>query len=342
VGLINDWSDRVGVRKACLAFGVPDRTWRYYNQKQRGEVRVRPSRRRVGPRKPHPGALTKAEEDEVVGLLCSERFCDVGVTEAWITLLDEGVYLCSVSTMHRILRKRGLNGERRQAAGREPKPKPRVVATAPNMVWCWDISRVPGPARGYWFYLYTIYDLWSRYAVGWTVAKSETAEKAEVLINTAVARQKIDRHELIIHSDRGTQMTSATLSDLYENLGIRRSLSRPRTSNDNPHAEAGFKTLKYKSDWPDRFDTLDELKDHCEQFFNWYNYQHHHSGIGLLTPADRHQGNGHLINLQRQTTLNQAYKNHPERFPKGQPEPPYQPQQVWINPPTKHTNTKPN
>lgn len=314
---------------------MPPRTWRYYLQKQRGEVKPRLSQKQIGPPKPHPATLTQAEQDRVVELLCSERFCDFGVAEVWATLLDEGIYICSETTMHRILRQNGLNGQRRQASFREPKPKPRVVATAPNVVWCWDISRIPGPLKGLWFYLYCIWDLWSRYAVGWTAAETETAEIAEVLISTTISRQQVDRHGLTIHSDRGAQMTAQTITDLYDQLGIRRSLSRPRTSNDNPHAEAGFKTLKYKSDWPDRFDTLNNVNNHCEQFFNWYNYQHHHSGIGLITPADRHQGNGQLIDTQRRVTLETAYQAHPERFPKGPPQPPKQPKRVWINPPQK-------
>lgn len=289
--------------------------------------------------KRHPATLTRDEENQVIDLLCSPRFSDVGVTEAWATLLDEGTYICSVSAMHRILQKKGLNGGRRQAAKRQRHRKPRVAATAPNMVWCWDISRVPGPSKGFWFYLYTIWDLWSRYVVGWTVAGAEGSATAEVLISTAATRQQVERYTLVIHSDRGAQMTSQTLTDLYDDLGVRRSLSRPRTSNDNPHAEAGFKTLKYRPGWPGKFDTIDEATVYCEQFFGWYNYEHHHSGIGLLTPADRHQGNGPLINQARQTVLNNAYEKHPERF-NTRPQPPGQPQQVWINPPARNPENK--
>lgn len=274
----------------------------------------------------------------MVEYLCSERFCDVGVAEAWATLLDEGVYICSLRTMHRVLADRGLSGERRQSPARDRAPKPRVVATAPNMVWCWDISRLPGPSKGHWFYLYTIWDLWSRYAPGWTVNTQETAAVAERLISVTVKRQNIDRHQLVIHSDRGAQMTAGTITELYDTLGIRRSLSRPRVSNDNPHAEAGFKTLKYRADWPGHFDNLNAADQHCQQFFNWYNHQHHHTGIGLVTPAQRHTGNGALIDTQRQTVLDQAYEAHPERFPHGRPRPPKQPSIVWINPPERHTN----
>ena len=270
-------------------------------------------------------------------MLCSDRFADAGVAEVWATLLDEGVYLCSESTMHRILRDHGLAGQRRQ---RQPgnHSRPRVVATAPNVVWVWDISRLPGPHNGTWFYLYTIWDLWSRKTVGWCIDTTETAAIAEKLIETTARRERVDRHQLTIHSDRGAQMTSGTLTDLYDMLGIRRSLSRPRVSNDNPHAEAGFKTLKYRPDWPTRFDTLDDAISHCETFFAWYNIEHHHTGIGLLTPHDRHAGNGPAVHAARQTVLDTAYQHHPERFPNGHPQPPRQPARVWINPPALPTS----
>ena len=268
----------------------------------------------------------------MLDVLCSDRFVDAGVAEVWVTLLDEGIYMCSESTMHRILRDHGLAGQRRQ---RQPghHHRPRVVATAPNMVWVWDISRLPGPRRGTWFYLYTIWDLWSRKTVGWCIDLTETAEIAEKLIAVTARREGVNRHQLIIHSDRGAQMTAGTLTELYDQLGIRRSLSRPRVSNDNPHAEAGFKTLKYRPDWPSRFDTLDHAIAHCEKFFAWYNDEHHHTGIGLLTPTDRHAGNGPAVAAARQTVLDAAYHNHPERFPNGHPHPPRQPARVWINPP---------
>jgi len=268
----------------------------------------------------------------VLDVLCSDRFVDVGVAECWATLLDEGTYLCSDSTMHRILREHGLAGQRRQ---RQPGShhKPRVVATAPNMVWVWDISRLPGPARGAWFYLYAVWDLWSRKTVGWCVDESETAAIAERLMTVTAGRERIDRHQLTIHSDRGAQMTAGTITELYDQLGIRRSLSRPRVSNDNPHAEAGFKTLKYRPDWPTRFTTLEHAIGHCEQFFDWYNNEHHHTGIGLLTPVDRHAGNGARIAAARQAVLNDAYQHHPERFPNGPPRPPKQPAACGSTPP---------
>lgn len=332
---VEAWTPKVGLELACTAFGVAPRTWRHHRAKRAGTLPARPSRQSGEPRRPHPAKLDPIEEAAVLSVLCSERFTDAGIAEVYATLLDEGVYLCSESTMHRILRDHGLSGQRRQ---RQPgrHRRPRVVATAPNMVWVWDISRLPGPHQGIWFYLYTIWDLWSRKTVGWCVENTETAAVAEKLITVTARRERVDRHQLVIHSDRGTQMTSGTLTDLYDQLGIRRSLSRPRVSNDNPHAEAGFKTLKYRPDWPTRFASLDHAVAHCEQFFGWYNNEHHHTGIGLLTPNDRHAGNGPAINAARQTVLDNAYQTHRERFPNGHPHPPRQPTRVWINPPALH------
>lgn len=328
---ISRWAPLVGTELACTAFGVPPRTWRHHQQKDRGALPVRPSTATGLPRRSHPAKLSEAEQAQVLKVLCSERFVDVGVAEIYATLLDEGIYLCSDSTMHRILRDHGLAGQRRQ---RQPgrHHKPRLVATAPNMVWVWDVSRLPGPRKGVWFYLYTIWDLWSRKAVGWTIHDTETAAIAEKLITVTARRQRVKRHQLTIHSDRGAQMTAGTITELYDVLGVRRSLSRPRVSNDNPHAEAGFKTLKYRPDWPTRFTDIDHATTHCDTFFKWYNNEHHHTAIGLLTPNDRHAGNGHTINTARQTVLDAAYRAHPERFPNGHPHPPHQPARVWINP----------
>lgn len=331
---VEAWAPRIGVGCACRAFGIDQRTWRHHCQKQRGELPERPSRAKHGPVKPHLASLTLEERDAVVEVLCSTRFSDVGVLETWATLLDEGTYLCSARTMHRVLAERDLTGERRQSGRRDRAGRPRVVATAPNQVWCWDITRLAGPLKGSWFYLYVVFDLWSRKAVGWCVDRAETAEIAEHLIAVTCRRENVDRYQLIIHSDRGAQMVSVTLTELYDLLGIRRSLSRPRVSNDNPQAEAGFKTLKYRSDWPGRFASMADAVEHCARFFAWYNVEHHHTGIGLLTPDDRHAGRGQMIGRERQATLDRAFCARPERFGGGRPSPPVQPERVWINPPS--------
>lgn len=328
------WEPRIGRTNACLAFGINERTWRHYCQDQRGEARERKSRVKEGPPKQHPAKLNAAERQAVLDMLCSPRFCDVGVTEAWATMLDEGTYLCSVRTMHRILAEQDLTGERRQSGSRDKAGRPRVVATAPNQVWCWDITRLKGPSKGVWFYMYVIYDLWSRKIVGWTIDGAETAEVAEELIAMTSGLEGVVQHQLTIHSDRGAQMMSQTLADLYDALGVRRSLSRPRVSNDNPHAEAGFKTMKYRSDWPGSFESVEDAVAHCESFVNWYNDEHHHTGIGLLTPADRHAGRGQSVSAARQATLDEAFGVSPERFPGGRPLAPVVPERVWINPPS--------
>jgi len=335
--MVGAWESRVGRELACRSVGIPPRSFRQRLQRERGELAAQPSRATGLARKPPPSKLSTQEEDQVVEHLCSERFCDVGVAEAWATLLDEGTYICSLRTMHRVLKDRGLSGERRQSGQRGHHPKPRVVASAPNMVWVWDITRIPGPHKGAWFYLYSVMDLWSRMTVGWTVSTEETSEVAEELMKVTARRQGVRRHELIIHSDRGAQMTAGNIAELYDSLGVRRSLSRPRVSNDNPHAEAQFKTLKYRPDWLARFDTVQDVVEHCDKFFGWYNHKHHHSGIGLVTPAQRHAGNGQLVDRLRQEVLDAAFESHPERFPNGRPKPPHQPSLVWINPPKKHS-----
>lgn len=298
--MIEAWTPRVGVTLACESQGVSPRTWRHHQQKRRGELPFRPSRATGEPRRAHPAKLTPVEEAQVLEVLCESRFVDVGVTEVYATLLDEGTYLCSESTMHRILRDHGLSGQRRQGQPRLGHPKPRVVATAPNMVWCWDISRLPGPSKGCWFYLYAVWDLWSRKTVGWCVDTAETAETAEQLITKTAERERVNRHQLVIHSDRGTQMTSGTLTELYDTLGIRRSLSRPRVSNDNPHAEAGFKTLKYRPDWPQRFNTLECLVSRFGQDF--FDFEVGGLGIGAAgvdvsgsVPRDRFVGSDVVV-----------------------------------------------
>ena len=238
------WIPRVGVGLACSAFGVAPRTWRYHLQRDRGEVATRPSLATGVARPAHPAKLSAVEEQAVLDMLCSDRFVDGGVWECWATLLDEGIYLCSESTMHRVLRDHALAGQRRQRRPVGRHPRPRLVATAPNMVWVWDISRLPGPGKGVWFYRYAVWDLWSRKNVGWCVDIVETVEIPEWLMTVTIKREHVDRDQLIIHSDRGAQMTAGTITDLYDMLGIRPSLSRPRMSNDNPHAEARVQNVE--------------------------------------------------------------------------------------------------
>jgi putative transposase len=270
-------------------------------------------------------------------VLCSERFADLAPAQVYATLLDEGTYLCSVSTMYRILRDAQLSGERRRGHRRRPHAVPRVQATGPNQVWTWDISRLRGPAPRQWFYLYVLIDIYSRKIVAWTVDDVESDNVARRLIDTACRREGIDPNRLTLQSDRGAQMTSTTIAELLEDLGVTRSLSRPRTSNDNPYSEANFKTVKYRPDYPPRFDSINDTRSWMRRFVAWYNAEHYHSGIGYLHPADVHAGTAPAVVAARQTVLDHAYYANPARFRYQRPIAPTPPTEAWINKPTIQT-----
>lgn len=251
----------------------------------------------------------------------------------YATLLDEGTYLCSESTMYRLLRERGETGDRRRQATHPAKVKPELVAAAPNRVWSWDITKLRGPVKWTWFYLYVILDIFSRYPVGWMVASRESDILAERLISESVRKQKIDRGQLTLHADRGSSMASKTVAFLLADLGVTKSHSRPHCSNDNPYSEAQFKTLKYRPDFPERFGSIEDARVFCDRFFGWYGHEHRHSGIGLHTPADVHYGRAHAIREARSQVLTAAYLATPERFVRKHPEPPELPEAAWINKP---------
>jgi putative transposase len=250
----------------------------------------------------------------------------------WATLLDEGTYLASISAMYRLLRQRALVRERRNQARRPAHVKPELVATAPNQVWSWDITKLAGPHKWNWFQLYVILDVYSRYVVGWLVAPRESARLAEELIADAIHREQIPDGQLSLHADRGSSMTSKTVSQLLADLGVLQSHSRPHTSNDNPFSEAQFKTLKYSPRFPKRFASVTDARTFCAEFFDHYNHRHHHSGIALHTPADVHHGRATEIRAQRQATLDLAYHQRPDRF-RQPPCAPRIPEATWINPP---------
>ncbi len=265
-------------------------------------------------------------------MLNSERFCDKAPAEVWATLLDEGSYLASVSTMYRVLRERSQVRERRRIARHLPHQKPELVATGPNEVWSWDITKLAGPHKWSWFQLYVILDVYSRYVVGWLVAPRESATLAEGLIADAIYAQDVPAGRLTIHADRGSSMTSKTVSQLLCDLGVLQSHSRPHQSNDNPYSEAQFKTLKYCPMFPKRFANLADARAFCAAFFNYYNEQHRHSGIGLHTPSDVHWGRAEVVREKRQGVLDAAFVAHPERFRKP-PSAPRLPEAAWINKP---------
>ena len=274
-------------------------------------------------------------------MLCEPRFVDLAPAQVYATLLDEGVYLCSIRQMYRLLHERDLVHERRRGhAPRKTHTKPRVHADGPNQAWSWDISRLAGPGRRDWFYAYVLLDIFSRAIVGHTVETVESDVVAERLIATTAARQGIDRDQLVLHSDRGPQMTSMTVAELLEDLGVTRSLSRPRVSNDNPFSESQFKTTKYRPDYPDRFDSLEHARAWFAKFVPWYNEIHYHSGVGLQHPADVHDGTASTIRDDRQQVLDAAYAAHPQRFTRP-PTAPRLPAHAWINKPEIRNETRP-
>ena len=315
---------QVGVKIACQALGVPRSSLYAARQPRLGKVR-----RLASP----PRALRPDEKTLVRKTLNSGRFQDQAPREVYATLLDEGAYLCSVSSMYRILRENQELRERRNQLRHPVYAKPELLATAPNQVWTWDITRLPGPARWVGLCLYVLLDLFSRFVVGWLVAERESSALAERLIDESAARQGIVTGQLRLHSDRGGPMTAKSLALLFADLGVKPSLARPHTPDDNPYSEAQFKTVKYHPTFPKRFGSVLDARAWGQKFFAWYNYQHHHTGLGLMTPAAVHFGQAHALFLERQRILRVAYTAHPERFVKGMPEPPALPDAVWINPP---------
>jgi putative transposase len=281
--------------------------------------------------------LSATETETVVAALDSERFCDRAPAQVWATLLDEGTYLCSVATMYRILRARAEVRERRRVARHPVALKPELVATSPNQVWSWDITKLPGPYRWTSFHLYVILDLYSRYVVAWALAPRESARLAEELIAQAVFDQGVGAGELTIHADRGSSMTSKTVTQLLADLGVLQSHSRPRQSNDNPYSESQFKTMKYFPTFPRRFANIASARRFCEDFFVFYNHEHRHSGIALHTPADVHHGRAEQVRAARQRVLDAAFVARPERF-RRRPQAPALAEETWINRPEPETD----
>lgn len=287
-----------------------------------------PRARRVQPR-----ALSEGERARVLQVLHSQRFADTAPASVYATLLDEGTYLCSESTMYRLLREHGETGDRRRHATHPARVKPELVADAPNRVWSWDITKLRGPVKWSWFYLYVILDIYSRYPVGWMVASRESEILAERLIADSIRKQHVEPGRLTLHADRGSSMASKTVALLLTDLGVTKSHSRPHVSNDNPYSEAQFKTLKYRPDFPQRFGSIEDARVFCDRFFGWYAHHHRHSGIGLHTPADVHYGRADTIREARGLVLDAAYQATPERFVRKPPEPPKLPDTAWINKP---------
>ncbi|WP_399345261.1 IS3 family transposase [Umezawaea sp. Da 62-37] len=283
------------------------------------------------PPAPHPASLSAAERAQVLDVLRSPRFVDKAPAQVWATLLDEGRYLCSISTMYRLLRQAGEVRERRAQATHPAKVKPELVATAPDMVWSWDITKLKGPDRGVYYDLFVMLDIYSRKVVHAMVASTETAELAARFITDAIAANG-GTIPGVVHADRGTSMTSKNVAMLLADLGVTRSHSRPHVSDDNPYSEAQFKTLKYCPAFPGRFGSIADARAFSHRFFQYYNHEHRHSGIGLHTPASVHDGTAATVCAERARVLHAAYTANPDRFHRV-PTPPRLPAAAWINEP---------
>jgi putative transposase len=325
IASVQDLAPVIGVGPACTALGVPRST--VYRRQRPG----RPPRSTV--RAPHPRSLSPAEQTRVRDVLNSERFVDQAPRTVYATLLDEGIYLCHWRTMYRLLRADAATRERRAVRRHPIYTRPELLATAPRQVWSWDITKLRGPLPGVWYSLYVVLDIFSRMVVGWLLATHEDSLLAEQVLADTCLREGIAPDQLTIHADRGAPMTAKAVAELLVDLGVRRSHSRPTVSNDNPYSEAQFKTMKYGPTYPDRFASLADARAWVTTFVHWYNHDHRHSGLGLLTPGMVHAGHTDAIVAARQVVLTTAAAVHPERFVRGQPTPPAVPTTAWINPP---------
>jgi len=320
---VTRYGPELGVASLCRALGVSRvSVWRALNPEP-ANLRPRPKPLRT---------LTQKQRQAVLDLMHEPRFVDMPPAQIWATLIDEGRYLCSVRTMYRILKSENELKERRNQR-RAVYAKPELLATRQNEVWSWDITKLKGPTKWTYFYLYVILDIYSRYAVGWMVAHRESAKLAEKLIKETCLKQAINKDRLTLHADRGSSMKSKCVALLLSDLGVTKTHSRPHVSNDNPFSESQFKTLKYRPEFPNRFGSIEDARAFCQNFFNWYNFEHHHSGIALMTPHVVHHGQAALIMKGRQVALDLAYQRHPERFVNKAPKAPVLPAAVWINPP---------
>jgi putative transposase len=318
-------------RRTCKLLGRP-RSTHYWRR------RPKPALVQRAPRPRPANALSQPERDRVLALLRDPAFVDKAPAQVWACLLDQGIYVCSQSTMYRLLRATGESRERRRQATHPSKVKPELMAHGPAEIYSWDITKLRGPLRGVWYDLYVMIDIFSRYVVGWRVEETETAELATEFIDDVIRTHGKPR---AVHADRGTSMTSKSVAALLVDLDVARSHSRPHVSNDNPYSEAAFKTLKYCPAFPDHFEAIEHARTFCKDFFDYYNHEHYHSGIGLHTPASVHFGTAESIRADRADILAAAYARNPERF-SHRPEPPKLPTVAWINAPDEHTRLQNN
>jgi putative transposase len=328
--MVQEQRTEFGVRPMCAGLGLSRAS--YY--------RLERPRRRMSIPIIHPRALSVNERQDVLGLLNSERFWDQAPGEVYAALLDEGRYLCSERTMYRILADNQQIRERRDQIRHPRYQAPELIATRPNEVWSWDITKLLGPAKWTYFYLYVVLDIFSRYVVGWMLAYRESAQLGKKLIEQSIERQGVDPKTLTVHADRGPAMNSKVLALFLAGLGVTKTHSRPYVSNDNPYSESQFKTMKYRPEFPERFGCYQDAHRFCSEFFPWYNRDHHHSGLGYLTPYEVHYGLAEQRREQRAVVLQDAYERNPQRFVGGVPKPALLPTAAWINKPKEISRTE--
>ena len=324
-------AESVGGRRACEILGVSRASW----------FRARQTQTERRPRPRPPLALHPHEQVEALAVLHSEHFVDQAPRAIHATLLEEGRFLASVRTFYRLLASRGESRERRAQRRHPNYARPELLATAPNQLWSWDITKLKGPVKWSYFHLYVILDVFSRYVVGWMVAHRESSHLAQRLIEHSCKRHRIPPGQLTLHADRGSSMKSRSVALLLADLGVTKTHSRPHVSDDNPYSEAQFKTLKYGPDFPNRFGCIEDARAHCQAFFHRYNHEHRHSGIAMLTPADLHRGLVEPRIQARQLTLDHAFKLHPNRFKGKAPVAQRPPTAVWINKPLSEQPSEP-
>jgi len=325
IATVAELAPRLGVAPTCTALEVPRASY-YRSLSPRPEPQERPTPAR---------ALPVEERQAVLDVLHEPRFADLAPTEVYATLLDEGRYLCSERTLYRVLAENAEVRERRDQVRHPHYAAPELLATRPNELWSWDITRLLGPTKWTYYYLYVLLDVFSRYVVGWLLAQRESTALAEKLIAESCERQEIQPGQLTVHADRGAPMIAKSMAFLLADLGITKTHSRPHVSNDNPFSESQFKTLKYRPEFPDRFGSPEHARSCCGDLLHWYNTEHHHVGLGLFTPHDVHYGLAAAKREQRARVLAGAFAKHPERFPNGRPSPRALPSAVWINPPAE-------
>lgn len=323
---IEELTPEIGVTAACDALGFPRATW---HRRHRPPAVLKPT----SPRPPNSWGLTSEERQGFLDLANSAEFVDKAPPQIYHTLLDHGCYICSVRTMYRILAAEGQVKERRNQLRHPEYKRPELLATGPNQLWSWDITKLRGPVKGAYYQLYVVIDVFSRYVVGWLLASHESDELAKQLLETSYEKHGVEPGQLTVHADRGTSMTSVGVAGLLERLDVRKSHSRPGNSDDNPYSESQFKTMKYRPDYPDRFGSREDALAFCRPFFDWYNNENYHSGICWLTPASVHYGQADRILATRHVTLTSFYQVNPKRFRNGAPKRYKLPGAVWINRP---------